>query len=211
MTNPLPKRVKIGTFWQDIFYENLPMMCYRCGRIGHREPQCLEAMAEPTNLSSQESDPQTPAAPLLDPNHVLTPWKTVHTRRTRARGRPTENPHRGKSALAESYPPSHPRGPPISPHAHEHRNHQIGSVTRQECEGATRPAGFHYDEVASQDANSHLLQPREDEKECMHTPCKAGCPSLRFQLSDVPLVGLQTPYMASCSHPVNPTSHVHGM
>ena len=34
---PLPKRVKIGAFWQDIVYENLPMLCYRCGRIGHRD------------------------------------------------------------------------------------------------------------------------------------------------------------------------------
>ena len=52
MTNLLPKRVKIGTFWQDIVYENLPMMCYRCGRLGQREPQCSEAMAKPTNLPS---------------------------------------------------------------------------------------------------------------------------------------------------------------
>ena len=38
IANPLPKRVKIGSFWQDIVYENLPMMCYKCGRFGHREP-----------------------------------------------------------------------------------------------------------------------------------------------------------------------------
>ena len=28
---PLPKCVKIGAFWQDIVYENLPLLCYRYG------------------------------------------------------------------------------------------------------------------------------------------------------------------------------------
>ncbi|KAK7838953.1 hypothetical protein CFP56_018910 [Quercus suber] len=38
----LPKRVKIGAFWQDIVYENLPFLCFRCGHLGHREATCLE-------------------------------------------------------------------------------------------------------------------------------------------------------------------------
>ena len=44
---PLPKRVKIGAFWQDIVYENLPLLCYRCGRIGHRELHCSETSTNP--------------------------------------------------------------------------------------------------------------------------------------------------------------------
>ena len=43
---PLPKRVKIRAFWQDIVYENLPMLCYRCGRIGHRESHCSKPTKE---------------------------------------------------------------------------------------------------------------------------------------------------------------------
>ena len=38
----LPKRAKIGAFWQDIVYENLPILCYRCGRLGHQEVHCTE-------------------------------------------------------------------------------------------------------------------------------------------------------------------------
>ncbi|KAK7842663.1 hypothetical protein CFP56_013510 [Quercus suber] len=73
MANLLPKRVKIGSLWQDIVYENLPLLCYRCGRIGHREPQCSEGMTKPTSTKQPGSEPRGPAAPLLEPNHVSTP------------------------------------------------------------------------------------------------------------------------------------------
>ena len=43
---PLPKRVKIRAFWQDIIYENLPMLCYQCGHLGHRESHCTEPNLE---------------------------------------------------------------------------------------------------------------------------------------------------------------------
>ena len=47
-TDPLPKRVRIGSFWQDIVYENLLVLCYQCRRIGHRETHCSESMKQPT-------------------------------------------------------------------------------------------------------------------------------------------------------------------
>ena len=76
MANPLPKCVKIGSFWQDIVYENLPMLCYRCSRLGHREPQCTEGLASPTTMLPHENEPSTPNVSPIDPNHVSTPWKT---------------------------------------------------------------------------------------------------------------------------------------
>ena len=48
MTDPLPKRVKIGSFWQDIVYENLSVLCFQCGRIGHRETHYSKKMVQPT-------------------------------------------------------------------------------------------------------------------------------------------------------------------
>ena len=58
MANPLPKRVKIVAFWQVIIYENLPMLCYQCGRLGHREVHCLEGIAELPTTSSLKPDPR---------------------------------------------------------------------------------------------------------------------------------------------------------
>ena len=107
--------------------------------------------------------------------------------------------------------PSHACGPPSSPHDHRNRYHHFGSMTRQGRENGIKPASLHCGEVATQDATDQMLLPRENGQECMHTPCQAGCPSLRSQLSDVPLVGLHAPCMANCPHPLNPLSHEHGM
>ena len=134
MTNPLPKHVKIGSIWQDIVYENLPMMCYKCGRIGHREPQCPEAMAELTNPPPQELEQRQPTTLPLDPNHVSTPWKTVHTRRTCARGRPNNNLPTRKPEQADSLSPNHPRGPARVMLEQATCSPQRETVIRQGCE-----------------------------------------------------------------------------
>ena len=129
----------------------------------------------------------------------------VHTRRTCAHGRPNESSHHGKNDHANSYPPSHPRGPPISPHEHRNQYHQIGSMTRQGYENEIRAAGLHFGEVANQDTTSQMLPPRENRQECMHTPCQAGCPRLRSQLS-----WTNAPCMANYPHLVNPFSPDYG-
>ena len=154
MTNPLPK---IGSFWQDIVYDNLPMMCYKCGRIGHRELQCPEAMAELTNLPPQELEQRNPTTPPLDPNHVLAPWKKVHTRRTRARGRPNSNLQTRKPEQADSLSPNLPRGPSRAMLEQANRSPQSESVTRQGCELELGTAGVMLGEVAAQEE----LQPKE--------------------------------------------------
>ena len=69
--DPLPKRVRIGSFWQDIVYENLPVFCFHCGRIGHRETHCTEGM-KPPHTDLQAPTPQNPIGPLHEPNHVAT-------------------------------------------------------------------------------------------------------------------------------------------
>ncbi|KAK7849460.1 hypothetical protein CFP56_002908 [Quercus suber] len=52
MANPLPKRVKIGSFWQDIVYENVLELYYRCGKVGHKDVHCSKAREGATNTST---------------------------------------------------------------------------------------------------------------------------------------------------------------
>ncbi|KAK7831748.1 hypothetical protein CFP56_027069 [Quercus suber] len=209
MANPLPKRVKIGTFWQDIVYENLPMLCYRCSRLGHREPQCLEGMTEPTTTLPQEPEPRVSAASPLEPTHMSTPWKMMQTRLTRAHGHQSEPTPHGKNTLAVSYPMIQPCGQASSSHEQVHRTHQTDSMIGQESNGAKRPTGFYCGKVASHGKNSHLLQPREEEMERMHNPCKASYPSLPLLPSDVALDSMHSPCMAICTAINHLPPHIH--
>ena len=114
MANALPKRVKIGAFWQDIVYENRPMLCYRCGRIGHHEVHYLEGIAKKTTTSPLESDPRGDQGPLA-PNHETTPWKTVQTRHARTCGPPPKTSTHGKMYQRDLQPLVKPHVQPVSP------------------------------------------------------------------------------------------------
>ena len=72
MTTPLPKRVKIGSFWQDIVYENLPMLCYRCGRIGHCEIHYSEGLTKTPTTAPLEPDTHVDQGTSV-PTHETTP------------------------------------------------------------------------------------------------------------------------------------------
>ncbi|CAI0378317.1 unnamed protein product [Linum tenue] len=47
MMKPLPTRIRLDGFWQQVLYENLPQICFECGRIGHSEDTCPK---KPNNL-----------------------------------------------------------------------------------------------------------------------------------------------------------------
>lgn len=39
-------RGKKGAFWQQFVYENLPVVCYHCGRLGHGDESCRFSQGE---------------------------------------------------------------------------------------------------------------------------------------------------------------------
>ncbi|CAL1356359.1 unnamed protein product [Linum trigynum] len=40
MTKPLPTHIRLDGFWQQVLYENIPEICFTCGKIGHLEDRC---------------------------------------------------------------------------------------------------------------------------------------------------------------------------
>ena len=100
-----------------------------------------------------------------------TPWKTVQTRRARARRPPPETSPRGMQHQCDAHTPVKPRVPPISPQVHVLRNPYVGLVKGQPLDGLTQLAGFHCDEVASNGKSQLLLQPREEDTDCIQPAC----------------------------------------
>ena len=105
------------------------MLCYQCGRIGHRELHYSERIAELTTTSPHEPEPRGNQGPLA-PTHEHTPWKTMQTRRARAQGPTPETSTRGKMYQRESQLPVNQRVQTVSP-VHVMRTPQVGSVIGQ--------------------------------------------------------------------------------
>ena len=175
------------------------MLCYRCGRIGHRETQCTEGMPSLTTVLPHEKETHTPTVSPTEPTHVSTPWKTVQTRCPQTRGRPTEITPRSKTNFTETYPLFQPCGQASSLHTQGQRTHLIETAKGLELNNAKQPPGFNCGEVASRGKKTQLLQPCEIEQQCMQVPGDASCSRLPFQLSDVAVNDMRTPCMASCN------------
>ncbi|CAL1378660.1 unnamed protein product [Linum trigynum] len=80
MSKPLPTRIRLDGAWQQVLYENLPMICYSCGRIGHMEESCplkqppplLYIIAAPDQLQNTSPVKEWPEIPA-----VYGPWMQV--------------------------------------------------------------------------------------------------------------------------------------
>nr|POE76467.1 hypothetical protein CFP56_18920 [Quercus suber] len=162
----LPKRVKIGAFWQDIVYENLPFLCFRCGHLGHREATCLEPSHDMNPKHPPDQEPHGETGMLdLENNH--SPWKTVQTRRSSTRGKFSEQQARGK-LNQRAYPtPSKPRehNPLTDPLVS--CSPTSNSVTRQVSKGSALTAGSPRFEVARHGKNQFSLLPHDPNMDSM--------------------------------------------
>ncbi|CAI0549968.1 unnamed protein product [Linum tenue] len=98
MTKSLPTWIRLDGFWQQVLYENIPEICFQCGRIGHLEDKCpstvnrqpLAIVPVPGTAHHQVSPDETPA----EPPAGFGPWMQV-TRKSRKTSKSgTTNPGR---------------------------------------------------------------------------------------------------------------------
>ncbi|CAI0467961.1 unnamed protein product [Linum tenue] len=85
LSKPLVPRIRLDGYWQKVEYENLPMVCFECGRVGHTNLSC------PDLNRRQGEEGKTVALPAGDASNGDTkaesnagygPWMVV-TRKSR--------------------------------------------------------------------------------------------------------------------------------
>ncbi|CAL1402094.1 unnamed protein product [Linum trigynum] len=95
MTKPLATRIRLDGSWQPVLYENLPEICFECGRIGHTEEFCAKKAGTTATTSSnavETSLPSEEAAPSPEVPAGYGPWMQV-TRKSRKQNRKvSQNP-----------------------------------------------------------------------------------------------------------------------
>ncbi|CAI0557812.1 unnamed protein product [Linum tenue] len=103
MTKPLATRIRLDGHWQQVVYENLPHICYDCGRIGHTEEVCPKKLTTIVPASTGEAQADmaiSPAAPASEPLAGYGPWMQVvrKNRKTNKKGNSNrENLERNQS------------------------------------------------------------------------------------------------------------------
>ncbi|CAI0453960.1 unnamed protein product [Linum tenue] len=58
MTKPLATRIRLDGFWQPVLYENLPEICFECGKIGHTEDSCPIKRSVEATATSPAASPE---------------------------------------------------------------------------------------------------------------------------------------------------------
>ncbi|CAL1413661.1 unnamed protein product [Linum trigynum] len=79
MTKPLKSRIHLDGFWQQVVYENIPEICFECGRIGHSETSCPKLHHPAAAHRSTVSDLQLalPESAPVEPPAGYGPWMQV--------------------------------------------------------------------------------------------------------------------------------------
>ncbi|CAI0425009.1 unnamed protein product [Linum tenue] len=98
MSKPLVPRIFLDDQWQKVEYENLPLVCFECGKIGHTGTQCpLRPRPTGDERALVVGDPlQTTrsAATAQEPQAGFGPWMLV-TKKSRRNSRETQKKGKG--------------------------------------------------------------------------------------------------------------------
>ncbi|CAL1383990.1 unnamed protein product [Linum trigynum] len=140
MSKPLQTRIRLDGFWQQVVYENLPEVCFECGRIGHSEQACpknlhVPATVLPSSTSVQLSSPENSPT---EPPTGYGPWMQVvrksrnHTRKASVNQATTpasttgKGDGLGKSATKASQNKMNGKGNGVEPRTRKGKEEQKG-------------------------------------------------------------------------------------
>ncbi|CAN1794997.1 Putative ribonuclease H protein At1g65750 [Linum perenne] len=87
LNEPLATGIDLDGAWQRVEYENLPDLCFSCGKVGHRKESCPSLSPQaptPVLATASTAVPESSPPPLsgVEPTDGYGPWLTV-TRKSR--------------------------------------------------------------------------------------------------------------------------------
>ncbi|CAL1358517.1 unnamed protein product [Linum trigynum] len=137
MTKPLPTRIRLDGFWQQVLYENLPQICFDCGRIGHTEETCpmklnscavessSVAISHPANAGVNIDSPAEPPA-------GYGPWMQV-TRKSRKPTRKASESQGSQKGNQQEKPANH--GKQMAKNLGSSKGANLGNINANDGKG----------------------------------------------------------------------------
>jgi len=98
LLKPLVPKVFLGNHWQKVEYEGIHLICFTCGKFGHRTEYCEH---NPNAVKVQQPEKSTDETPHLGAEKsYYGPWMTVQRRGRRPNSVANPSTKKGKSSMA---------------------------------------------------------------------------------------------------------------